>query len=311
MRVALDTALEHDKPSAALRASYNLADSLSQTDRYARGGRGGPDRAWRMLAGSGNRYWELSFLGQLYPFLALGEWDEALGMFSELHTDEWEQARIAFAVSPLVLAAIGGNRGDMDAVLPTIAEFGVMETSADEQENSAYKCALARARLAAGNAEEALHLADGAFASHEHFGFAAEQVKEAFVIACEAALALGDEKKVAELLSLVEGLPPGTSTHFLQAQVSRFRAHLAGEAEVDEADRLFKRATGLLRELSVPFYLAVVHTEHAELLASLGRGDQTHELLAEARETFERLRAKPWLERVDALGAAAAERVEA
>src|SRR5439155_922408 len=34
LRFALDTALEHDKPVAALRASYNLADNFSQIDRY-------------------------------------------------------------------------------------------------------------------------------------------------------------------------------------------------------------------------------------------------------------------------------------
>ena len=33
-RYALEVALEHDKPSAALRAYYNLADTLCQADRY-------------------------------------------------------------------------------------------------------------------------------------------------------------------------------------------------------------------------------------------------------------------------------------
>ena len=56
----------------------------------------------------------------------------------------------------------------------------------------------------------------------------------------------------------------------------------------------------------MPFYLAVVQLEHAELLASLGRSDECGPLLAEARETFERLRATPWLERLDALGVGAA-----
>ena len=38
MRVALDIALEHDKPSAALRASYNLADTLAPDRPLRRGG---------------------------------------------------------------------------------------------------------------------------------------------------------------------------------------------------------------------------------------------------------------------------------
>jgi tetratricopeptide (TPR) repeat protein len=299
MRVALDTALEHDKPSAALRASYNLADTLAQTDRYGEAAdivRQGLAQARRV----GNRYWELSFLGQLYSFLVLGEWDEALGMFAALPTEEWEQTRAAFSVTPLALTTVAGHRGDLDGVMPTIADFAAMETSGDEQERSAYKCALARADLARGNHAEALRHAEESFESSANFGFAAEQVKESFVAACEAALAVGNHDKVEELVAIVDDLPAGTSTHFLQAQAARFRGHLAARADPDEGDRLFRRATGLLRELSAPFYLAVVQTEHAELLVSLGRGDEAHELLGEAQATFEQLRATPWVERVDA-----------
>jgi hypothetical protein len=39
--------------------------------------------------------------------------------------------------------------------------------------------------------------------------------------------------------------------------------------------------------------------EHAEWLAGQGRVEAAEPLLAEARETFERLAARPWLERVD------------
>ena len=52
----------------------------------------------------------------------------------------------------------------------------------------------------------------------------------------------------------------------------------------------------------MPFYLAVVRLEHAELLAASDETDECGPLLADARETFDRLRATPWLERVDALG---------
>jgi hypothetical protein len=43
--------------------------------------------------------------------------------------------------------------------------------------------------------------------------------------------------------------------------------------------------------------------EHAELLAQEGRAGEAEPLLREARETFERLRATPWLERVEAMSA--------
>ena len=46
----------------------------------------------------------------------------------------------------------------------------------------------------------------------------------------------------------------------------------------------------------MPFYLAVTLLEHAELTGN-------EESLAEAREIFERLEAKPWLERAARVGA--------
>ena len=53
------------------------------------------------------------------------------------------------------------------------------------------------------------------------------------------------------------------------------------------------------RELGLPFWLAVTLLEHAELIAAQDRRDDAQPLLTEAREIFERLEAKPWIERTD------------
>jgi tetratricopeptide (TPR) repeat protein len=305
MRFALDTALEHDKPSAALRASYNLADCLGQVNRFAEAAqtvRNGLAQARRV----GNRYWELSFLGQLYPFLSLGEWDEALSMFAELPADEWAGSRQAFSVGPLINATVLGHRGHLEQLEQVLDRFEEMGRSGDEQERSAYRSGLARFHLANGSLVEALALAEEAFASHGHFGFGAEQIKEAYATAGEAALRLGDVTKATELVALVEALPPGSTNHFLQAQSARFRAHLTKDSDPTEADRLFKRSAGLFRELSAPFSLAAVETEHAELLLARGDTDEAEALVSEAREIFERLGAQPWLDRLAALPAGVA-----
>ncbi|MBA3364184.1 MAG: hypothetical protein H0U03_00120 [Actinobacteria bacterium] len=139
------------------------------------------------------------------------------------------------------------------------------------------------------------------FDSYGHFGFGSEQVKEAFATAGEAALRLGDLEKLAELVGFVDSLSPGSTNHFLRAHSSRFRAYLAQDADLAEADRLFRRSAGLLRELSTPFMLAVVQAEHAELILQGGAEGDARELVTEAREVFERLSAKPWLDRLDAL----------
>jgi len=64
-------------------------------------------------------------------------------------------------------------------------------------------------------------------------------------------------------------------------------------------ERQFKAAVGLFREMAVPFWMAVALLEYAEWLTDRGREEAAAPLYAEAREVFERLEARPWLERLD------------
>jgi len=73
----------------------------------------------------------------------------------------------------------------------------------------------------------------------------------------------------------------------------------------------FRGATALFREFGIAFYQAVTQLEHGEWLIGQGRSDEADPLLAEAAEAFERIQATPWLERVEALGAARGEEVPA
>jgi tetratricopeptide (TPR) repeat protein len=304
LEFALQTARDHDKPSAALRASYNLADCLGQANRFADAAetvREGLAHARRV----GNRFWELSFLGQLYPFLSLGEWDEALAMFAELPADEWAGNRQAFSVGPLVQATVLGNRGRFDELERLLTGFAEMDRSGDEQERSAYRSGVARFHLTSGRLAEAMAAAEMAFASRDHFGLGAEQIKEAFATAGEAALELGDVDKLRELIAFVDALPPGETNLFLDAHAARFRAHLAWDDDRADGERLFRRSEALFWELSAPFPRGVVQVEHAERLASAGGEGEAGALADEARQTFERLGASPWIERVDRLGLAA------
>jgi hypothetical protein len=49
----------------------------------------------------------------------------------------------------------------------------------------------------------------------------------------------------------------------------------------------------------MPFYLAATQLEHGEWLSPQGRVTEVEAKLAEARELFEGLDAKPWLERLE------------
>ena len=249
----------------------------------------------------GNRYWEYSFLGAVYLFFALGRWDELVDMTSELPEEQWSELRNPFYGVLGVGVQVNVHRGLMaeaERIVTLLAEF---ETSADVQERGCYWLGASRLALAQGDSAKALRLAEAAWVTWELNGFGHEIVKEPFVIAVEAALALDDLAKAEELLAVVESLPLGRQPQFLRAQASRFRGRLAAlRQDVAEAERGFKGAAGLFREIAVPFFLAVVELEHAEWLSELGRRDESEPLLVEAREIFERLGATPWLERAGA-----------
>jgi hypothetical protein len=153
--------------------------------------------------------------------------------------------------------------------------------------------------LAEGDAEGALRSAEVAISGKRALSSVDHRVKESFVTAVEAAFAMGDLAKVEELLDGIRSLPPGRRTPFLEAHASRLGARLSalrgGEGDVASA---FKGAVGLFREMGIPFWMAVALLEYAEWLVGQGRMDEATASLTEARDIFERLGARPWLERL-------------
>lgn len=298
VRNALQVALEHDKPSAALRAYYNLADSAGQTDRLeesAELARDGLELARRV----GNRYWEWSFLGFAYPSFAGGDWDQVVAREDDLPIEDWTRVRIAFATLLTALVPTRVHRGEVDAARRFRDRFAELEASADLQEQAQVHFAEATLDLADGRFGDALRNALASLGTKEANGIAYEAVKEAFVVAVEAALALDDVDRAEELLSVVDELPPGHRPRFLQAHSLRFRGRMAARRDdAEQAERNFASAVALFRELGLPFYLAVTLVEQGEWLSTQTRLDEVVVVAGEASEIFERLQAAPWLERV-------------
>src|SRR5262249_28818530 len=115
--------------------------------------------------------------------------------------------------------------------------------------------------------------------------------KQAWIEACEAAIELADEAQVEELLGEVERLPPSDRPPGIVTQEARFRGRLfALRGDRDRAAELLSRAVDGFRTIQTPYPLAIALVEQAEQ----GVDDPTP-LLAEAREIFVRLGAKPWL----------------
>jgi ATP/maltotriose-dependent transcriptional regulator MalT len=125
-------------------------------------------------------------------------------------------------------------------------------------------------------------------------------MKEAFPVAVAAALQIPDMDAAERLLGTVESSRPGRVPQLVRAQALRFRAHVAAaHGDGEQAERLFRGAVGLFRELATPFPMAVTLLEHGEWLIADGRGDEAGEALDEARDVFTLLAAAPWLKRLE------------
>lgn len=86
---------------------------------------------------------------------------------------------------------------------------------------------------------------------------------------------------------------------FLPGNGSRLRALLdVARGEQGRVEPAFKAAAGAFREAGMAFWLAVTLVQHAEWLVVGERATEAEPLFEEAGGIFERLGARPWLERL-------------
>jgi class 3 adenylate cyclase/tetratricopeptide (TPR) repeat protein len=299
LRLAHDTALEHELHAQASVAAGLLSDFEFRRDRYS-SSVAYLERSLDLGRRIGDRRREWFALSEMsYALAMLGRWDDALVRLAEIPDEQIgtnsELGSVLSGVLELYL-----HRGELDRGRTLLARFDeVGQSSSQVQMQGCYQGAVAALRFAEGNASDALAAADRAFETHSAVGISSQDVKLGFLHALEAALELDDRDKADEMLAIVEALPIGLRPPFLDAMAHRFRARLAGDGAT--AGPHFETAAEKLCELGLPFHLAVVRLEYAEALEDT---ENAQVLRAEARETFDRLQAIPWLQRVDSVGAA-------
>ncbi len=290
LRHAIGYALEHDLPRMAATGYGNLSDACFAGDRYGEA----LDALAEQLAlvrRIGDRRGELYGLSETSYALAItGRWDEALATASEISEEKLQVGgQLASVLTGLLEVHL--HRGHIADARELMSLFGHLEGSIDIQDRSIHTAAQAAFEYAEGRYPTALERGLAAVETAAALGAGSQGIKQGFVWAAEAALALGEVGRADELLTMVEELPPGIRPPFLEGQAQRFRARMSD----DEAG--FKAAAGGFREYNFPFWLAVAQLEHAEWLVAHGRTAESEPLLAEAREIFTRLEATPWLER--------------
>jgi predicted ATPase/class 3 adenylate cyclase len=285
MRHALEIALAHDLAEPAVRAYWNLCSLAAGQDRFREAlqlSREGADLARKIGERSGELGLESWTTGLL---VVLGEWDEAV--------ERWEM----LGDLPYPSLDPDVHRGDLEEARRRLKVLRDEADLNETQQRAGLREAEAFLFFAEGKPAEALVAAEEALACRAELGL--KHLQWALELALEAAFALGDRAKADELLGIVEGLPPGELTPVLRAFGARFGARRAGlDRDHATAHAGFLAAADIFREVEMPFDLAVVRLEHAEWLTASGRSEEADPLLHEARSTFERLRATPWLERL-------------
>jgi tetratricopeptide (TPR) repeat protein len=293
---ALQRARAADLHWAWFRAAANLAELLQDSDRFGEAFEltTEHDARGRQL---GNRE-EIAYVraAGIRPLFMLGRWDEALARAEEAEQVEASEQAVAELVE---LVPVHCEQGDLDAAQRVLQAHDRSRDAEQADIRVGFATAEARLLRAQGLSAEARSAADRAL--HSELAITNSRVKRSLVEALEAALAQGNLTDAEELLGGVETLQPGELTPFLLAQRFRFRARVDSElGRHDRVDENFRSAAAVFLEFGFAFYLAATQLEHVEWLVGHGRVAEAEPLLAEARETFEWLGAKPWLERIEA-----------
>lgn len=291
MRGALELAREQSLPlgRAYINLSYLLWISGAPNHDTEEVVREGLSYARRR----GDREGERSFVAQLAGGLyEEGRWDELEQLTAELPE---EASRVGNAVGfqlPSALALIAYHRGEPSSAAALMRDWAALEPSADVLLESCRIWAQALTATAEGRNDDVIAPARSRIESPANTA----DLEAHLDLAGEATSDLDSARMLGELLDLAETAdvpkPPSTV-----AQRARLRAKVAALRGDDTPE--FGRAVALLRESDSRVQLAMTLTEQAEWLVAQGRSEEAASGLEEARQIFEPLRAKPWLERLE------------
>jgi class 3 adenylate cyclase/predicted ATPase len=298
---ALALALENGLESEALRAHFNLANCRMMRSEYEVALECA-ERGLALARKRGALAWLHAMSGLAAEVLSLtGRWDDALEA-SELEGSSTHGISSFSSVGGL--GRILSERGNGEGVRLLIEPIASWQMSSDLQEQGIYYLGSAMLARTEGRAHDAFEAARIAKARSLAAG-APDFADEGWVEQFEAAFLLGDLDVVAELLEEFRALQPVQVSPYLEAHAARATARLAAaRGDSNDLEQGFKTAEQIFREYGIPFWLAATQLEHAEWLAVQGRGADAETSLAEARATFERLEAQPWLVRAASVDSA-------
>jgi class 3 adenylate cyclase/tetratricopeptide (TPR) repeat protein len=294
---ALERAVAADLLPAAQRAANNLAYVLETRDAFAESDVVS-QRGLELTRRLGDRRME-AFMraGGVTTDIALGRWEQALATAGEIDAD------VAYAAQAALVVEVECRRGQVAEARERLGRYTAARVTDEPQARTTWALCEAIVLHAEGDVRQALEAAEEHLVQGARAGVGFIGTKLLLVEALECAFELGEREKLEDLLGSIEELQPGERSPLLAAHAARFRAKL--EPDPSRADAGFRRAEAIFRERGLVFPLAVTRLEHAERLAAVGRNAEAGPLTEDARETFERLEARPWVERTLSVAAPA------
>ena len=300
LRKALEVAEAAGLDNATMRALNNLQTCLSQMERLDEDYEINV-RAVAHARRTGDRVALVAQVaGPIGNLFLAGRWDEAVALHRQTEellegtpAVQWGRSNV------LVIAQLYADRGENDQAQALLERFADSATSESAEERVGYLFVRAAVNNVLGRYQEALQDATQCLGLVDT-GMNVGWVKVYAPIHVIAALGAGDLSTARAGLQRLAGLPPGLLTPFARGVRDSLEARLrAAEGSTDGVADLFESAAETLRAGGLPFALATSQLAHAEWLAAQDRGEEARAPLEEARAIFERLRARPWLERAD------------
>jgi hypothetical protein len=232
----------------------------------------------------------------------VGDWESVVRIADEVFALEELPAFRFAAVELLIVSHLYVAKGQLDAAKQVLSRFDGFASSSDVQEQSSYLAATAAVFRGEGRFPEALKAARRAIDLRGILGAGFSGVRLGFIEAAEAALAMGDDTTVGELVSVMSGLGAGETSPLLRGTVARLRARLAqSEGDDQRVDDYFVSSAEILGKAGLPLWHGVSLLEHAEWLMGRERSEEATRLSTEATATFRQLGAEPWLARAERL----------
>jgi len=299
LEAALRIAVEADLGDARRRALFNLANVAALSDRF--------DQALEydlenlsLARRIGSTEDEMNIATHLvWNYYGLGRWDDATAIVEELVPDFSRPESMMHAVIGSLTILVYLERGEIakaDQIYRRLSE--IIGESMETQDRAFFLSCTALIELAHGRHASTLEAAREALSLRRVQGLRA--VGMALAPALEAAFQLEDDDALEEVLAVVESARPSEPSIWQRGQTVRYRAKLAARKGDDQgAEAGFREAVRLFEQSGPqPFWVAVGKLELGEWLTAADRGDEAAPLLADARATFEGLRATPWIERM-------------